>query len=438
MVEARFMVEDVLVIGGGVAGIQAALDLADRGLHVYMVEKEPSIGGTMALLDKTFPTNDCSICILAPKMNDCAAHQNIDILDFSEVVGLDGEPGNFQVTVRRKARYVDPNKCNGCGVCFEVCPAHLPNKSDQNLAPRGAIYKPFPQAVPNLAIIDREHCINCGLCKKYCEPDAINFEDEDKDVVLDVGALIVATGLSVRKPQELKEYGYGKYLNVYNGMEYERLICASGPTHGHLQSAPDNRRPKKIAIIQCVGIRDTRTNCPYCASVCCLYATKSAMLAFEHYDDIESYIFYTDLRAFSKLSYEYTQRAAVEYNVTYINSKPGRIREDPETRNLIILYVDDASPEVKELEVEMVILSMAIEPVAGTHELGQVLKIDVDEYGFIQVPDPDLRPCDTTRSGVFVAGYIEGPKDITESVAQASGAAAKAAEIIAKYGTADV
>ena len=432
------MVEDVLIIGGGVAGIQAALDLADRGLHVYMVEKEPSIGGTMALLDKTFPTNDCSICILAPKMNDTNQHPNIEILDYSEVVELTGEPGDFQVTVRRKARYVDPDKCNGCGVCFEVCPVHLPNKFDQNMAPRGAIYKPFPQAVPNLAIIDREHCIDCGLCKKYCEAEAINFDDEDKEVVLNVGALIVATGLTVRRPQELKEYGYGKYLNVYTGMEYERLICAAGPTHGHLQSAPDNRRPKKIAIIQCVGIRDTRTDCPYCASVCCMYATKSAMLAFEHYDDIESYIFYTDLRAFSKISYEYTQRAEAEYNVMYINAKPGRIREHPETKNLIIPYVDDTSPEVKELEVEMVILSMAIEPAEGTKELARVLRIETDEYGFINLPDPDMRPVDTSREGVFVAGYCEGPKDITESVAQASGAAAKAAEIIAQFGATGV
>ncbi|KAA0001241.1 MAG: CoB--CoM heterodisulfide reductase iron-sulfur subunit A family protein [Thermoplasmata archaeon] len=428
--------KDVLIIGGGVAGIQAALDLAERGIHVYMVEKEPSIGGRMALLDKTMSTNDCSICILAPKMNECFAHPNIDILEYSEVIGIDGKEGDFKVEVRRKAKYVDSSKCTGCGDCMEKCPTEVPNKFNSYLDKRRAIYLPFPQSVPRKATIDADYCLKltknrCGLCQKTCKAEAINYDDKDKIVELNVGAIIVAIGLSLYEPKDMKEYGYGIYDNVHTWMEYERLINAAGPTHGHLHCSPDGRRPRKIAFIQCVGSRDVK-RCQWCSSLCCMVSIKSAMLAYEHYGDIdiESYIFYSDLRIFSKRFYEYSKRGEKDYNIKYIHGRPGEIKEDKKTKNLIIYYDDEREGKVKELEVEMVILATPIMAAEDTKKLASILGIETDEYGFIKVRDYLTNPVETAKPGIFVAGCCERPKDITESVIQASAAAAKAAEIV--------
>jgi heterodisulfide reductase subunit A len=434
------MSEDVLVIGGGVAGIQAALDLGDRGLQVHLVEKKPSIGGTMALLDKTFPTNDCSICILAPKMNECAEHPNITIYAYSEVLSVEGEPGDFKAKVLRKARLVDETKCTGCEDCMRKCPAKVSDEYNQELNERRAIYMPFPQAVPRKATIDRENCIyvikeKCGACKKVCKAGAVDFEQQDEEIAIDVGAIIIAVGLSTYDPSHLTEYGYGRYANVHTSMEYERLICASGPTGGHLECEPDKRHPKRMAFVPCVGSRDVRPEgCYYCCSVCCILSTKDAMLAREHYNDIESFIFYSDLRTFGKGAHEYAERAATDYGVKYIHSKPGEIREDPETGELNIAYIDEQNGRITNLRVDFVVLSTAIMPSEDTRRLAQMSNIQTRPDGFFKTRNCQTSPVDTTRPGIFVAGYCESPKDVTESVTQASGAAARAAETISKYG----
>jgi len=423
--------KNVVVIGGGVAGIQASLDLAERGIHVYLVEKEPSIGGRMALLDKTMSTNDCSICILAPKMNDCFSHPNIEVLEYSEVVGLTGEAGDFTVKVRRKAKYVDASKCTGCGDCMEKCPTEIPNEYNSNLNKRKAIYLPFPQAVPRKATIDEEYCLKltknrCGLCQKICKAEAIDYTQKDTMVELSAAAIIVAVGLSVYDPRDLHEYGYGKYENVRTWMEYERLINAAGPTHGHLKCAPDGRRPKKVAFIQCVGSRDVK-RCRWCSSVCCMVSIKSAMLANEHYNDLESYIFYSDLRVFSKRFYEYSKRGEKDYHITYIHARPGEIAEDKRTKNLTLYYENEDEGKVDALEVEMVVLATPILPAEDTVRIAETLGLEVDDDGFLKTVDYLQYPVETSKPGVYVAGCCERPKDITESVIQASAAAAKAA-----------
>ncbi|MEM2934833.1 MAG: CoB--CoM heterodisulfide reductase iron-sulfur subunit A family protein [Candidatus Thermoplasmatota archaeon] len=419
--------KNVLIIGGGVAGIQAALDLADRGIHVYLVEKEPSIGGRMALLDKTMSTNDCSICILAPKMNECASHPNIEILEYSEVIGLEGNSGNFKVKVKRKAKYVDSSRCTGCGDCMEKCPTEVPNEYNSYIDKRKAIFLPFPQSVPRKATIDRRYCLKlnknrCGLCQKICKAKAIDYSQEDKIIELDAASIIVATGLEVYNPYDIKEYGYGKFANVHSWIEYERLINASGPTHGHLKCAPDGRRPKRIAFIQCVGSRDVK-RCEWCSSVCCMVSIKSAMLANEHYNDIESFIFYSDLRVFSKRFYEYSKRGEKDYKITYIHARPGEIKEDKNTKNLIIYYEDENEGKVKEIEVEMVILATPIMPSKSNLEISKILEIELDKYGFIKA-----NGVETTKQGIYAAGCCCTTKDITESVYQASAAACRAAE----------
>jgi len=436
-VEHRRVIEmkSMLVIGGGIAGIQSALDLGDRGYHVYLVETKPSIGGHMALLDKTFPTNDCAMCILAPKMNECSVHPNIDILSYSEVVGLTGSAGNFTARVLRKARFVDEEKCTGCGECSTKCPSKVPNEYNSNLDKRKAIYLPFPQAIPRVVTIDKEHCLyltkgKCGICKKVCNAGAVDYEQKDTFVDLDVMAVIVATGFDIFEPSQMLEYGYGKYTNVITAMEYERMICASGPTGGNLETTPNKKHPQKIAFIQCVGSRDLQHN-PYCCSVCCMHAVKESILAREHYEDIEPYIFYTDLRAIGKGFEEYTGRAEREYGIQYIRSRPGQITEDEETKKLTVWYDDTVIRKVKGLEADMVVLCTAIIPAKGQEELASILNIELDENGFFKNKDSLAAPLDTIRPGVFIAGYCQSPKDIPESVAQGSGAAARAAEVAA-------
>jgi len=305
----------VLVIGGGIAGIQASLDLADKGVIVHLVEKEPSIGGRMAQLDKTFPTNDCSICILAPKMADCFGHPNINVWTMSEVTELEGSRGNFKAKVLKKARFVDENKCTGCGDCLEKCPTKgLTNTWEQKLTTRRAIYMPFMQAVPRVAVIDPENCKfltegKCGVCKKICKRDAVDYEMKDAMLEFNVGAVVVATGYDVWDPTSSTEYGYGKYPNVFTAMEYERIINAAGPTHGHIQRRSDGGEPASIAYIQCVGSRNLKTDHPYCCSVCCMHSTKESMLAREHIEGIKTTIFYKDMRACAKGFNEYVERA---------------------------------------------------------------------------------------------------------------------------------
>jgi heterodisulfide reductase subunit A len=427
----------VLVIGGGVAGIQASLDLADKGVTIYLVEKQASIGGRMAQLDKTFPTNDCSICILAPKMADCYGHPNINVLTKSELVGLDGEAGHFKAKVLKKARYVDIEKCTGCGDCIEKCPTkNIPNEWEQGLNTRKAIYMEFLQAVPRAAIIDPENCRylteeKCGVCAKVCKRDAIDYEMKDEIVELDVASVVVATGFDIWDPKEAPEYGYGKFPNVYTAIEYERLINAAGPTSGHIKRRSDEKEPDTIAFIQCVGSRNLQLNHPYCCAVCCMHSTKEAMLAREHYDDVKSTIFYKDMRACAKGFNEYVERAKKDYEVDYINSD-GTVQEQTEAGNPIVSY--DVHGQAQRADFDIVVLASTLIPSRTNPELASVLGVDLDEFGFIKIVDNTVSPVTTTRQGVYAAGYCSGPADIPESVAMGSAAAAKAAMEIVKAG----
>jgi heterodisulfide reductase subunit A2 len=423
----------VLVIGGGVAGIQASLDLADKGVIVHLIEKTPSIGGRMAQLDKTFPTNDCSICILAPKMADCFGHPNINVWTMSEVVGLEGSRGNFKAKVLKKARYVDENKCTGCGECLEKCPTkELPNTWEQKLTTRRAIYMQFMQAVPRVAVIDPENCRfllegKCGVCKKVCKREAIDYEQKDVEMEFNVAAVVVATGFDVWDPTPSTEYGYGKYPNVFTAMEYERIINAAGPTHGHIQRRSDGNEPATMAYIQCVGSRNLKTGHPYCCSVCCMHSTKESMLAREHIEGIKSTIFYKDMRACSKGFNEYVERNKRDYGVEYINSD-ATVQGQKENGNPIVSF--DVAGKSQQREFDMVVLATTLVPAKGNVELAKRLGIELDEFQFFKALDHTLEPISSSRPGVYLAGYCAGPMDIPESVAMGSAAAAKAMEAL--------
>lgn len=435
------MSEAVLIIGGGVCGIQAALDLGDKGHKVYIVEKKPSIGGRMALLDKVFPTNDCSICILAPKMIMCFGHPNVEVLTCAEVEEVKGKVGDFKVKVRKKARYVDETKCTGCDSCTQACvlKGRIPDEWNEGFGTRAAAYIPFMQAVPRVAIIDEEKCLKLtkGKCKspclEACLRNAIDFEQKDEVVTLEVGAIIAATGLTMYDPTSVSEYGYGRFPNVVHSMEYERLINASGPTGGHLKRRSDDQRPKRIAYIQCVGARDIRSGHPYCCSVCCMYATKDAMLAYMHHDDTENVIFYTDLRAFGRGFDEYIKRGEAEYGIKYVRARPGEVTEDPETKNLFVWYDDTESGGVKKMEADMVVLSTAFVPQPGIEKLAAVLGVEMDAFNFFKAADDLLAPMDTNVPGIYIAGACTRPMDVTDAVTQGGGAADRAAQAISEY-----
>lgn len=430
------MKKAVMVIGGGVAGIQASLDLANRGFKVYLVERRPSIGGRMAQLDKTFPTMDCSMCILAPKMIECAHHPNVTLLTYSEVKKLEGSVGNFKVKVVRKPRYVDERKCTGCGTCSDNCPQEAPNEFDENIGMRKAIYMPFPQAVPRVALIDKESCVECGLCEKVCPSGAVNREQKPEEIELDVGAVVVATGFDMFDPSAIAHFGYGHYKNVITAMELERLLCASGPTGGHLIRPSDGKIPRSIAFIQCVGSRDRRgwINHSYCSSICCKYAVKDAVLIKEHEPDSLVTIFYIDMRAFGKGFQEFVNRAKSEFGIEFIRSNPGEFSEESATSNLLIWFEDPITRTVQSMPFDMVVLSSALIPSKGVQELAKTLGIELDDYGFLKPEDAVRRPLDTAVPGVFACGYCLGPKtgDIPDSITQGSATAARVAEILTK------
>jgi len=447
------MNSNVLVIGAGIAGIQASIDLAQMGFQVYLVERSPSIGGRMAQLDKTFPTNDCAICILAPKMIECAGHENVHLLTYSEVVAVKGQLGDFRVKVRKKPRYVDMERCTGCGECVEKCPRRVVDEFNAGLVVpfdraqgkrkahhdgrRRAIYLPFPQAVPRVMTIDADHCLyladrekgRCRLCEQVCQAGAIDWDQREEIVELEVGAIVVATGFDPFDVSALEEYGFGTIPNVITGLQYERLVSASGPTRGELLRPSDGRHPRTVAFIQCVGSRDVNYNA-YCSSVCCMFATKEAILANEHDPEVRSYIFYTDLRAGGKRFQEYIARAREEHRVTYIRGRPGVIGQNPDTGNPIVRYEDTTAQQVREMEVDLVVLCQALVPRRGQREMAEVLGIELDEHGFVRIPDRLSRPVDTTVPGIFACGYCQSPQDIPDSVAQASGAAARVAELL--------
>jgi len=424
--------KSVVVIGGGIAGIQAALDCADLGLQVYLIERSSSIGGRMAQLDKTFPTNDCSMCILSPKMIDCARHENITLLVYSEVIGLKGHRGNFTVRIRQKPKYVDHTKCTGCGNCTSVCPVKVANEFNAYINTRKAIYMRFPQAVPKKVVIDSDNCLfltkrRCKACEKVCQVKAIDFRQKEQIIELNIAAVVLATGFEPYDISLIREYGYGEIADVITAMEYERMISASGPSGGEILCS-DGNVPHRLAFIQCVGSRDVR-NKLYCSSVCCMYATKEAILAREHNNNIEVTIFYTDLRAAGKKFQSYITRARDKYGVSYIRGRPGQIKQNEETKKPVIVYENTITQELKKKEVDMVVLCPALVP-SSTKYMEENLGVEIDEYGFIKIPDRVFHPFDTSREGVYACGFCQTPQDIPSSVVQASGVAARVAESI--------
>ncbi len=423
---------EVMVIGGGIAGIQASLDLATRGYKVYLIERSPSIGGRMAQLDKTFPTMDCSMCILAPKMIDCSHHHNVQLLSYCEVKAVKGSSGDFVVTVLRKPRYVDETKCTGCGICAEHCPVEVPNEFDEQLGTRKAIYMPFPQAVPRAMAIDKNNCIDCGLCIKMCQAGAVDLKQQPREEDFHVGAIVVATGFDVFDASQIPTYGYGRYKNVITSLELERLLCASGPTGGHLIRPSEGKIPRKIAFIQCVGSRDRRFGTTYCSSICCKYSVKDAVLIKEHEPNTTVSIFYIDMRAFGRGFQEFVNRAKSEYGVRFIRSSPGEIMEDPATKNLRIWYEDTVAGRIENAEFDLIVLCPALIPSKGARELAKVLGAEIDNYGFFKAGDILTSPVDTTVQGIFVCGYALGPKtgDIPDSIMQGSATAARVAEVL--------
>ena len=416
----------ILVVGGGIAGIQAALDAAEQGVNVYLVERKPSIGGRMAQLDKTFPTLDCSACILTPKMVEVARHPNIKLLAYSEVQEVKRNEKNFEVKVLKKPRFVDETKCTGCGICAQHCPVEVPNEFDMGLGIRKAIYIPFPQAIPLKYTIDDENCIKCELCRRVCKAEAVNFDQEPEVIGLTIGAIIIATGAEVFDARKKSEYGYGRYPNVITNLELERLLNASGPTGGHILRPSDGRIPRRVAFIQCVGSRDHSVNNPYCSRVCCTCGIKNGMLLKEHVHDIDVNIYYMDVRTYGKGFEEFYQRAKEEVGIHFTRGRVARVSEVLETGNLVIHAGNTETGEMIEKEFDMVILSVGMVPSAETIKLSKVLDVPVDEYGFLQEADIKTNPIGTKVDGIFVAGAAEGPKDIPESVADASAAAMKA------------
>jgi heterodisulfide reductase subunit A len=429
------IINKALVIGGGVAGIQAALDLADTGYKVYLVEKDPSIGGRMAQIDKTFPTMDCSICILAPKMSDVGRHPNIIMLTNSEVVDVKGYIGNFKVKVSKKPRYVTKD-CSACGDCAKDCPVTTPNEFDVGLATRHAIYTPFAQAVPSTYIIDRNLCLNkeniivCDKCIKACERKSIDFNMKPETLELDVGTIIVATGADVYDPAALVNYGYTKYPNVVTSLEFERLINAGGPSSGRLLRPSDMQIPGSVAFVQCVGSRSESGNL-YCSNVCCMNTIKDALLIKEHWPDTKITVYYVDIRAYGK-GFEDLYKRARKEGVLFVRGLPSEVVENKKTHDLWLKGENTLQQEVYKNKVGMVILSVGIEPRQDSEVIQRLCNLSRTPDGFFMEAHPKLRPVDAPTGGVFLAGCAESPKDIKDSVTQASAAAARASILMAQ------
>jgi heterodisulfide reductase subunit A len=415
-----------LVIGAGIAGIQAALDIADAGFKVYLVEREPSIGGHMAQLDKTFPTLDCSACILTPKMVDVARHPNIVLYTYSEVQAVRGGAGAFAVRVLRRARYVNEDLCTGCGDCALKCPRKVPDAFNMDLSQRRAIYLPFPQAVPMIMTIDPAECIyltrgKCGLCQKICQAGAIDFEQTDQELELEVDAIVVATGFDPFDATRKPEFGYGRYPNVISGLEFERLASASGPTAGNLQL--NGQEPKEIVFIHCVGSRDKLVGEEYCSRICCMYTAKQAHLAHDKVDGAKITVFYMDVRAFGKGFEEFYDRVRAE-GVTYRRGNPSEVYKRGD--KLIVRAEDTLLGKTVEVPADLVVLATGVQPRADADRVADMLRLEFSEDGFFAEAHPELRPVDTNRPGVFLAGTCQAPKDIPDTVAQAKAAAAGA------------
>ncbi|NLF68303.1 MAG: CoB--CoM heterodisulfide reductase iron-sulfur subunit A family protein [Candidatus Anammoximicrobium sp.] len=428
-----------LVVGGGIAGLQATLELADAGYPVYLVERQPSIGGHMAQFDKTFPTLDCSACILTPKMSEAGQHENVTLLTYSELEEVTGSVGNFTVKIRKKARYVDYDKCTGCGICVEKCPRKvLDTEFEAGMGNRKAIYMPFPQAVPRIPVIDTESCIwferqKCRACEKLCPTNAIAFDQQDEIVELNVGNIIIATGWKPFDCKTIPQYGYGRLANVYTSLEFERLCNAAGPTNGKIVLRDGKTEPKSIAIIHCVGSRDTRHN-PYCSGICCMASLKFGHLVLEK-TQAQVYSFYIDIRANQKNYEEFYQRLLGE-GMHFVRGKVSEVtdaaRLPSEQGKLIVQCEDTLIGKQQRFPVDMVILMGALEPQADARELGLKCGISCSMDGWYTERHPKLDPVATMTDGIFVAGVCQGPKDIPASVAQGAAAAARVSGMITK------
>ena len=427
-----------LVIGGGIAGIQTALDIADAGFEVDIVEKKPTIGGKMTQIDKTFPTLDCAACILTPKMVDCAQNEKIHIYAYSEVAAVKGFVGNFKVTIRKKARFVDTTKCTGCGLCTEKCPQKkVPNEFNLGLDTRRAIYIPFAQAVPKVATIDPDYCNmlqkgKCGVCARVCSAGAIDYTQKDELIEEEYGAIVAATGFNPIDLSQFNEFAYAQSPDVVSSLEFERLMNAAGPTGGTLLRPSDGKHPRTIVFVQCVGSRcdGAQKGKPYCSKICCMYTAKHAMLCREKYPDTEVYVFYIDVRTPGKNFDEFYRRAVEEYGVHYIKGMVGKVV--PQNGILKVQASDLLDNRQLHIDADMVVLAAAIEPDKSARSLATMLTASMDTNDFFTEAHPKLRPVESPTAGIFLSGTCQGPKDIPETVAQAGAAAAKVIGLLSK------
>jgi heterodisulfide reductase subunit A len=434
-----------LVIGGGIAGIQAALDIANAGVEVVLVERSPSIGGRMAQLDKTFPTLDCSSCILTPRMTEVVQHPNITLHTWSEVQAVRGFVGNFEVDILHKPRYVDASLCTGCGECLTRCPwKKFSAEFDEGMGRRAAIYRPFPQAVPNVPVIDAEQCQalqslrenperdkpRCGACLKFCPRKAVDFRQQPTVGTEKFGAIVLANGFSLFDPAIYGEYGYGRYPDVITSIQMERLMNAAGPTGGEIRRPSDGHHPRSVVFLACVGSRDQRVGRPYCSKICCMYTAKHAIMLKEHDPHVQSYVFYIDVRAGGKGYEEFIRRAQEEYGTCYLRGRVSKVY--PEGDHLVVMGEDTLLGKPVRVEADLVVLATGVEPQPDADAMARILGISYDGYGFINESHPKLNPVESNTAGIFLAGCTIGPKDIPESVAQASAAAAKSLGLLSQ------
>lgn len=424
-----------LVVGGGIAGIQTAIDIANNGYQVDILEKQPSIGGKMAQIDKTFPTLDCSACILTPKMVEASSHPNIHLITYAELEKVEGYVGNFDVTIRKKARSVDLDKCTGCGTCWSKCPTKVDSEFELGMSKRKAIYTPFPQAIPNKPVIDRQNCLKfktgkCGLCQKICPTGAIDYTQEDELVTNRYGAIVMATGYELFDYAIYGEYGYGQYPDVITGLHFERLINASGPTMGKIKRPSDHKEPKNVVFIKCVGSRDETKGKTYCSRTCCMYTAKQATLVREKIKDSNVYVFYMDVRTPGKGYEEFYNRTTETYGAHYIRGRVSKISQNGD--KLRVRGEDTLLGRPIEIDADMVVLATAMVANPDAAKIAQLVGFSYDKDNFYTESHPKLAPVETHTAGIFLAGACQGPKDIPDSVAQAGAAAAKVCALLSK------
>ena len=427
--ENKGTTSDVLVIGGGIAGLQAALDLADQGFSVLVVEKEPSIGGKMIALSKVFPTLDCSSCICTPRMAAAAHHENITIMTYAEVTKARQVNGRFEATVLKQPRYVNEDTCIGCRLCEYACPTYVPHEFEGNLGVRKAIYVPFSTAIPQVAVLDLDNCILCGRCEKACPADAIDFLQEPEEVCVEAGAIILATGYQLASLDGKDQYGGGRLRNVLDGLQVERLLAPNGP-YGRVLRPSDGKIPDTVAYVQCAGSRDQSLEIPYCSRVCCMYAIKQAMLLSGTLPLVEVTIYYMDIRAFGK-GFEQFYQNAKAMGIEFVKAKVAKITEDEQHNPTVRIEVIEENGRVEECQHDMVVLAPGIVPAWDPEGVVPVRK---DDDRFVRSPRPSLAPCQTDAEGVFAAGTAVGPKDIPDSIVEAGAAATEAAIYLRRLG----